>query len=134
MFGWFRAEADLASRSKRARRSASDEISAGSTLIATSRPRRVSRARYTSPIPPDPNGAITSYGPMRVPAPITNHQSQITNPLPSLKPLHHPHVASAWQEAVEEDVPPVGRPARVVDADVGVLELEDLLRRPAGQR
>ena len=31
-----------------------------STLIATSRFSEVSRARYTSPIPPAPNGAIIS--------------------------------------------------------------------------
>ena len=33
---------------------------AGSTLIATSRPSRVSRARYTSPMPPAPSGATIS--------------------------------------------------------------------------
>ncbi len=60
MFGWFRAEADRASFSKRFNRSASDASSAGSTLIATSRSSRVSRARYTSPIPPAPSGASTS--------------------------------------------------------------------------
>ena len=36
--------------------------------MATSRPRRVSRARYTSPMPPAPMRAMTSYGPSRVPA------------------------------------------------------------------
>src|SRR5262245_42998749 len=35
--------------------------------MATSRPRRVSRARYTSPIPPAPSGATIWYGPNRVP-------------------------------------------------------------------
>src|SRR5262245_45022702 len=50
-----------ASRSKRSpKRSA--EI-----LIATSRPSRVSRARYTVPIPPAPMGATISYGPSLVP-------------------------------------------------------------------
>src|SRR5215510_1297724 len=39
------------------------------TLIATSRPSRGSRARYTSPIPPAPMGATISYGPSRVPGP-----------------------------------------------------------------
>ena len=34
---------------------------------ATSRFNRVSRARYTSPIPPAPRGAMISYGPRRVP-------------------------------------------------------------------
>src|SRR5215475_12948662 len=47
-------------------RSASSEKEAGRTLIATSRPRRVSRARYTSPIPPAPMGAMISYGPSLV--------------------------------------------------------------------
>jgi hypothetical protein len=37
-------------------------------VIATSRPSRVSLARYTSPIPPAPRGAIISYGPNLVPA------------------------------------------------------------------
>src|SRR5437667_5008124 len=40
------------------------------TLIATMRPRRVSRARYTVPMPPAPTGATISYGPSRVPAVI----------------------------------------------------------------
>src|SRR2546428_1469791 len=35
--------------------------------MATSRPRRGSRARYTSPMPPLPSGASSSYGPRRVP-------------------------------------------------------------------
>jgi hypothetical protein len=35
--------------------------------MATSRPRRVSRARYTSPIPPAPTSARISYGPSLVP-------------------------------------------------------------------
>src|SRR5213080_3722458 len=41
--------------------------SAGRILIATDRSSRVSRARYTSPIPPAPSGATTSYGPSCVP-------------------------------------------------------------------
>jgi hypothetical protein len=36
--------------------SGSREKAAGKTLIATSRPSRVSRARYTSPMPPAPSG------------------------------------------------------------------------------
>ena len=35
--------------------------------MATSRPSRGSRARYTSPIPPAPSGAMISYGPSFVP-------------------------------------------------------------------
>src|SRR4029077_13203652 len=58
----------FASRSKRCRSVTSSERCGGSTLMATVRSRRVSRARYTSPIPPAPMGARTSYGPRRVPA------------------------------------------------------------------
>ena len=36
-------------------------------LIATIRSRRVSLARYTSPIPPAPSGATIEYGPNCVP-------------------------------------------------------------------
>ena len=39
----------------------------GSTFRATSRPSSVSRARYTSPMPPWPIRAVTSYGPRREP-------------------------------------------------------------------
>src|SRR5262245_38931653 len=67
MFGWFRTPAARASCSKRFRRSASCEKDAGRTLIATSRPRRGSFARYTSPMPPAPRGPAISYGPSRVP-------------------------------------------------------------------
>src|SRR5487761_1511999 len=49
-------------------RSASAEKASGRTLIATSRPRRVSRARYTSPIPPAPIAERMWYGPSLVPA------------------------------------------------------------------
>src|SRR5262245_24717254 len=67
MFGWFNAEAARASRSKRASASALPESAASTTLIATSRPRRGSRARYTVPIPPAPRRPTISYGPRRVP-------------------------------------------------------------------
>src|SRR5262249_45131815 len=46
---------------------ASDASAEGRTLTATSRPKRVSRARYTSPIPPAPSGDWISYGPSFVP-------------------------------------------------------------------
>ena len=36
--------------------------------MATDRPRRVSEARYTSPIPPVPMEPTISYGPSRAPA------------------------------------------------------------------
>src|SRR6516164_8548816 len=47
-------------RDSRAKRS---ENCSAETLMATSRPSLVSRARYTSPIPPAPIGATISYGP-----------------------------------------------------------------------
>src|SRR5947208_15757896 len=68
MLGWFKADADRASFSKRLRRPASEPRSAGRTLIATSRLSRASRARHTSPMPPAPRREITSYGPSRPPA------------------------------------------------------------------
>src|ERR1700688_1861652 len=67
ILGWLRAEADRASCSKRSSRSLSSENIAGRILIATERSRRVSRARYTSPIPPAPRGDSISYGPSLVP-------------------------------------------------------------------
>src|SRR5262249_40524832 len=67
MLGWFKADAARASFSKRFNREGSAETSAGRTLIATSRARRVSRARQTSPIPPAPSGPSVSYGPSRTP-------------------------------------------------------------------
>lgn len=57
----------FASRSNRCLRAASEENCAGKILIATVRPRRVSRARYTSPIPPAPSGETISYGPRIAP-------------------------------------------------------------------
>ena len=68
MLGWFSAEAARASCSNRASRSRSCASASGRTFSATSRPRRVSRARKTSPMPPAPRGARTSYAPRRVPA------------------------------------------------------------------
>src|SRR6266478_7716766 len=57
----------FASRSNRCLGAASEENCAGKILIATLRPRRVSRARYTSPIPPAPSGETISYGPSLAP-------------------------------------------------------------------
>jgi hypothetical protein len=48
-------------------RSGASVNESGSTLIATWRFSLVSVARYTSPIPPTPIWATTSYGPMQVP-------------------------------------------------------------------
>src|SRR5262245_13542353 len=58
----------FASRSKRWRDSGDADKCAGRTLTATVRSRRVSRALYTSPMPPAPIGDRTSYGPSREPA------------------------------------------------------------------
>src|SRR5215470_12015752 len=70
MLAWLSDARVFASCSKRATRIASLENDAGSTLIATSRPSVVSRARYTSPMPPEPMGSTTAYEPNRVPEEI----------------------------------------------------------------
>src|SRR5262245_10769307 len=67
MFGWLSAASTWASRLKRARRSGSSANTCGRIFSATSRLSRVSRPRYTSPIPPAPSGARISYGPSFVP-------------------------------------------------------------------
>ena len=56
MLGWLSAATTRASRSKRASACGFSARRSGSTLTATSRCSRVSRARYTSPIPPAPIG------------------------------------------------------------------------------
>jgi len=53
--------------SKRLTRSGSRANSDGTTLSATSRPRRSSSARYTSAMPPRPSNASMRYRPIRVP-------------------------------------------------------------------
>src|SRR5450755_3171383 len=68
ILGWFRAEADFASRMKRSARLALGAESLRRTLMATTRFRRLSRALYTSPMPPTPSGTRISYGPSFVPA------------------------------------------------------------------
>src|SRR5882762_4154399 len=57
----------FASRSKLCLRTGSDENCAGKILMATVRSSLVSRARYTSPIPPAPSGDSISYGPSLLP-------------------------------------------------------------------
>ncbi len=59
MLGWFSEARTRASRSKRASRSGSAVNASGSTFSATSRSSFVSRARYTSPMPPAPSGPVT---------------------------------------------------------------------------
>src|ERR1041385_3743076 len=68
MLGWFNDATVRASTSKRRKRSGSCVNVGGRTLMATSRPKRVSFARYTSPMPPAPMAPSTSYGPSFVPA------------------------------------------------------------------
>src|SRR6266568_4941713 len=58
---------DFASRSNRCFSSGLEERWDARTLIATVQSKRVSRARYTSPMPPAPSGARISYGPSFVP-------------------------------------------------------------------
>src|SRR5476649_97443 len=67
ILGWFRAEADFASRTKRSAELALGTQSPRKTLMATTRFRRLSRALYTSPMPPAPSGVRISYGPSFVP-------------------------------------------------------------------
>src|ERR1700693_552644 len=68
MWGWESCEIVLASRSKRWRRSSLEVRCSGKTLTATVLSSRVSRARYTSPMPPAPIAERISYGPSLEPA------------------------------------------------------------------
>src|SRR5215467_3493528 len=63
ILGWLNDARTSASRWNRLTRSASRENSSGRILIATSRFSFVSRARYTSPIPPLPSKAVISCDP-----------------------------------------------------------------------
>jgi hypothetical protein len=56
MFGWSRTEIARASLVNRVRNWTSAARLGASTLMATVRSNRVSRARYTSPMPPAPTG------------------------------------------------------------------------------
>src|SRR3954467_12736083 len=68
MCGWLSVARVLASRSNRAFRSGRWATWVVRVLTATVRLRRVSRARYTSPIPPEPTSERISYGPSSLPA------------------------------------------------------------------
>src|SRR4029077_11909367 len=72
ILGWLSAEAARASRWKRFRVCGDAMTPSGRTLMATTRSRRVSCARYTSPMPPAPIGLTISYGPRREPGVIGN--------------------------------------------------------------
>src|SRR5437773_10871808 len=80
MFGCESWEMVFASRWKRTLSCASLANSAGRILMATARSSRVSRARYTSPIPPAPMGATISYGPRRVPEVIVTERDDYNGP------------------------------------------------------
>src|SRR6516165_664761 len=68
ILGWLSAEAARASRWNRSRVCGDAVKASGRTLMATPRSRRVSLARYTSPMPPAPSEDWISYGPRRAPA------------------------------------------------------------------
>src|SRR5262245_27891157 len=68
MLGWLRAARARASRSNRASHSGRVRKAAGRIFSATSRPNLLSRARYTSPIPPTPRTVVMRYAPSCVPA------------------------------------------------------------------
>src|SRR4249920_2515628 len=72
MLGWLSDAIAWASRAKRSVNRAAD------TLMAASRGRRVSRARYTVPIPPEPIEPRTSYAPSVVPAETVAISSGVT--------------------------------------------------------
>ena len=65
--GWLSAATACPSRRNRANERASPGDDPIRILIATSRFNRVSRARYTSLMPPVPSGALISYAPSLVP-------------------------------------------------------------------
>ena len=67
MCGCESAAAARASRSNRCRAVGSPVKSGKRILSATVRSNRVSRALYTSPMPPAPKAAVMAYGPSRVP-------------------------------------------------------------------
>ena len=69
MCGWF-SDASTSPRARSAPGGPGRREKSGSILMATSRSSRVSRARYTSPIPPAPSGAMILYRPRRNPLTI----------------------------------------------------------------
>src|SRR5438093_6305058 len=105
MFGWLSCETVFASRSKRARISAVTIRCCGSSLIATSRERRGSRARYTSPMPPAPSHATISYGPIFVPAAIVMESAEGSA---SFRQIDQPDVG-ILPHAIEQDMAAVWR-------------------------
>src|SRR5579864_692199 len=98
MLGWFSAAMARASRSNRSVNCCAE------TLIATSRPSRVSRARYTSPMPPAPMSARISYGPSLVPA---------GRDMSPVAEVHQPAQAEDGEQKIGEAVERVMQPLAV---------------------
>src|SRR6476469_3892269 len=84
MCGCERLESARASRSNRWRSSGFVVTSPETILMATERSRRVSRARYTSPIPPAPIGETISYGPSLAPGANGMSEDYMRRPLRKL--------------------------------------------------
>src|SRR4249920_1887568 len=106
MFGWWQAASSFASRSRRASRSLSATKASATSLSATSRPRRESWARHTSPIPPAPRRAAIWYEPKRAPGsrPIV----QILPPpscAPGASKVNRPEGASPPSLVLQEERP-----------------------------
>src|SRR5262245_1026767 len=130
MCGWFRLESALASRSKRALNASSAATCSGSTLIATVRPRRVSVALYTSPIPPAPRGAMTSYGPSRVPGASATLRGRFYRENPSerlerLERLERPIITAQKELPVRNRLRWLGVLAIVIGAEWTVTGKDD---------
>src|SRR3954454_901691 len=96
------------SRRNRVWNSVSWPSESGNTLRATSRSRRVSRARQTSPIPPTPMISWSSYGPNRsgviliVPSTVARDQAAVAG-----QPVEAPVVE--WEGTVGGAPPGVNR-------------------------
>src|SRR5258708_27465880 len=85
MCGGVSCEIVFASRSKRSLSCALSANEGGRILMATMRSRRVSRALYTSPIPPAPMSAPISYGPRRLPVVIAMEVGMIAQAVPGAR-------------------------------------------------
>src|SRR5437899_12607402 len=93
MLGWLSDVSGAASLRNRARRWASAAISGDTILSATVRPTFVSRARYRSPIPPEPIWSSTLYWPIVSIMGDGNYTGPVCRPSrdePFLRPSHKP--------------------------------------------
>src|SRR3954466_15323355 len=96
------------------------------TLIATSRSSRVSRALYTSPVPPAPRGAVIRYGPRRVPiAGATGRRNHIGK-RPPRRPL--PRLVVLFVHAAPEH--PAAERTEPVEHVIHVAEVRDFSQVP----